>query len=213
MTGAAATVDRRNRKVATIAIAGALAMLGLGYASVPLYRMFCQATGFNGTTQRATAEQAQGVRATARPITIRFDANVAPGLPWRFKPEQVTQDGRIGERKMAFFTARNLSDKPIVGRAVFNVTPEQTGAYFHKIQCFCFNEQKLEPGQEVRMPVIYYVDPAMLQDANARDVPEITLSYTFLLAADQSLAKGAKVAAANSSPRGANPLDRTASAR
>ena len=169
----------RNRKVAIIAASGALAMLGMGYAAVPLYRMFCQATGFNGTTQRATSAQAAGVKATTRPITVRFDANVAPDLPWLFKPEQVTQDGRIGERKIAFFTAKNLSTKPIVGRAVFNVTPEQTGAYFHKIQCFCFNEQKLEPGQEVRMPVVYYVDPAMLEDANAADTPEITLSYTF----------------------------------
>ena len=184
MTPSAVHPDsRRNRKVAAYAAAGALAMLGLGYAAVPMYRLFCQATGFNGTTQRATAEQAATVKATARPITVRFDANVAPGLPWRFKPEQVTQDGKVGERKMAFFTAKNLSNRPIIGRAVFNVTPEQTGAYFHKIQCFCFNEQKLEPGQEVRMPVIYYVDPAMLNDPNARDVPEITLSYTFLEAA------------------------------
>jgi cytochrome c oxidase assembly protein subunit 11 len=169
----------------------ALAMLGLGYASVPLYRMFCQATGFNGTTQRATAAQAASIKATGRPITVRFDANIAPGLPWTFRPEQVTQDGRIGERKMAFFTARNNSDHAIIGRAVFNVTPEQTGAYFHKIQCFCFNEQKLQPGQEVRMPVIYYVDPAMLDDANARDVPEITLSYTFLEAAGTAVQKPA----------------------
>ena len=115
---------------------------------------------------------------------MRFDANVAPGLPWTFRPRQVTQDGRIGERKIAFFTARNNADRPITGRAVFNVTPEQTGAYFHKIQCFCFNEQKLEPGQEVRMPVIYYVDPAILDDPNARQTPEITLSYTFLEAAN-----------------------------
>lgn len=219
--GAAPRIDRRNRKVAIIAASGALAMLGLGYASVPLYRLFCQATGFNGTTQRATAQQAAGIKATTRPITIRFDANVAPGLPWIFKPEQVTQDGKVGERKIAFFIAKNLSDKPIVGRAVFNVTPEQTGAYFHKIQCFCFNEQRLEPGQEVRMPVIYYVDPAMLQDANARDVPEITLSYTFLLAADQSLvtgpgakpATGSGGAAPKSSSTLAKPLDHTASAR
>jgi len=183
----AAAIDRTaraNRKVAVIAGGIALAMLGLGYAAVPLYRMFCQATGFAGTTQRATAAQAATVKATLRPITIRFDANVAPSLPWTFKPEQVTQDGRIGERKMAFFTARNNSDVPIVGRAVFNVTPEQTGAYFHKIQCFCFNYQKLMPGQEVRMPVVYYVDPAMLDDPNTRNVPEITLSYTFNKAAN-----------------------------
>lgn len=209
MASVARADTARNRKVAIMAGAGALAMLGLGYASVPLYRMFCQATGFNGTTQRVTSEQAAGVKATARPITVRFDANIAPGLPWLFKPEQVTQDGKIGERKIAFFTAKNLSDKPIVGRAVFNVTPEQTGAYFHKIQCFCFNEQKLEPGEEVRMPVIYYVDPAMLEDANAKDTPEITLSYTFLVAADQSLAQGPAKSASGSG----KPLDRTVRAR
>jgi len=175
---------RRNRKVASIAAAAALAMLGLGFASVPLYRLFCQATGFGGTTMRATAAQAAAVKATGRPITIRFDGNVTKGMPWQFRPEQVTQDGHIGERKMAFFIAKNTSNRPIVGRAIFNVTPEQTGAYFHKIQCFCFNEQRLEPGEEVRMPVIYYVDPEMLNDPNARDVPEITLSYTFMEAAD-----------------------------
>jgi cytochrome c oxidase assembly protein subunit 11 len=175
---------RRNRKVAAYAAIGALSMLGLGYASVPLYRMFCQATGFNGTTQRATAAQAASVKSTARPITIRFDGNVTKGMPWQFRPEQVTQDGHIGERKMAFFIAKNTSNRPIVGRAIYNVTPEQTGAYFHKIQCFCFNEQRLEPGEEVRMPVIYYVDPDMLNDPNAKDVPEITLSYTFMEAAD-----------------------------
>lgn len=177
---------RRNRKVAAIAASGALAMLGLGYASVPLYRMFCQATGFNGTTQRATAAQAASVKSTARPITIRFDGNVTKGMPWEFRPEQVTQDGHIGERKMAFFIAKNTSNRPIVGRAIYNVTPEQTGAYFHKIQCFCFNEQRLEPGEQVRMPVIYYVDPDMLKDPNAKDVGEITLSYTFTEAADSN---------------------------
>ncbi|WP_353229773.1 cytochrome c oxidase assembly protein [Novosphingobium sp.] len=178
------SIVNANRRVGLMAGAVALAMLGLGYASVPLYRLFCQATGFNGTTQRSTAEQAAGVRATGRPITIRFDANVAPGMKWVFRPEAVTQDGHIGERKMAVFYAKNISDHAIVGHAVFNVTPEQTGAYFHKIQCFCFNNQRLEAGQEVRMPVIYYVDPDMLKDANARSVDEITLSYTFLPAAD-----------------------------
>jgi cytochrome c oxidase assembly protein subunit 11 len=175
---------RGNRKIGLIMGAVALGMLGLGYAAVPFYRMFCQATGFNGTTQRATSAQAAAVRATGAPITIRFDANVAPGLKWVFRPEQVTQDGRVGERKMAWFYAKNVSDHAIVGRAVFNVTPEQTGAYFHKIQCFCFSNQRLEAGQEVRMPVIYYVDPAMLKDVDARDVPEITLSYTFMTAAN-----------------------------
>jgi len=205
MATALTSEARRNRRTGLLVACVALAMLGLGYASVPLYRMFCQATGFNGTTQRATAAQAAGVKATARPITVRFDANVAPNLPWIFKPEQVTQDGRIGERKMAFFTAKNTSDHAIIGRAVFNVTPEQTGAYFHKIQCFCFNEQRLEAGQEVRMPVIYYVDPAMLNDANARDTPEITLSYTFLEAAGTA---GSAAAA-----KAVKPLDRAPSAR
>ncbi len=196
---------RRNRKVGTMAAVGALAMLGLGYASVPLYRMFCQATGFNGTTQRATAAQAAAVKATGRAITIRFDGNVVKGMPWLFRPEQVTQDGHIGERKMAFFYAKNTSNRPIIGRAIYNVTPEQTGAYFHKIQCFCFNEQRLEPGEEVRMPVIYYVDPDMLNDPNAKDVPEITLSYTFLEAADSAAAAPEK--------QGAKPLDRAARPR
>jgi cytochrome c oxidase assembly protein subunit 11 len=184
MAAALDLAARRNRKVASLATFGALAMLSLGFASVPLYRMFCQATGFGGTTMRASEAQAAAVKATARPITVRFDGNVTSGLPWQFRPEQVTQDGHIGERKMAFYTAKNTSNRPIVGRAIFNVTPEQTGAYFHKIQCFCFNEQRLEPGEEVRMPVIYYVDPEMLNDPNARDVPEITLSYTFMEAAD-----------------------------
>ena len=196
---------RQNRKVGLIAASAALSMLGLGYASVPLYRMFCQATGFNGTTQRATAAQAAGVQATVRPITIRFDANVAKGMPWQFRPEQVTQDGHVGERKMAFFITKNTANHAITGRAIFNVTPEQTGAYFHKIQCFCFNEQRLEPGEEVRMPVLYYVDPDMLNDPNARDVPEITLSYTFMEAADSADAPVTKALA--------KPLDRAVRAR
>ena len=175
---------RANRKVGVIMVGVALAMLGMGFAAVPFYRAFCQATGYAGTTQRATSEQAANVRATGQMITIRFDANVAPGMPWLFRPLQVTQDGHVGERKLAMFYAKNTSDHAVVGRAVFNVTPEQTGIYFHKIQCFCFNNQRLEPGQEVRMPVIYYVDPAILTDPNANRIPEITLSYTFLPAAN-----------------------------
>jgi cytochrome c oxidase assembly protein subunit 11 len=175
---------RSNRKVGAMMAGMALGMLGVGYAAVPFYRAFCQATGFNGTTQRATAAQAARIHASAQMITIRFDANVAPGMKWIFRPLQVTQDGHVGERKMALFYAKNISDHAIVGRAVFNVTPEQTGIYFHKIQCFCFNNQRLEAGQEVRMPVIYYVDPAMLKDPDANDIQEITLSYTFLPAAN-----------------------------
>ena len=204
-SAAPSTMADKNRKVARIAAGCALAMLGLGYASVPLYRMFCQATGLNGTTQRSSAEQASAVKVSGQPITVRFDSNLANGMPWVFRPEQVSQDGKIGERKMAFFIAKNLSDRPMTGRASFNVTPEQTGVYFHKIQCFCFNEQTLQPGQEVRMPVIYYVDPDMMKDPNARNVPEITLSYTFLEAADSISLRSRKT--------GAKPLDRVALAR
>ena len=185
---------RRNRKVAFIAAGVALAMLGLGYASVPLYRMFCQVTGWGGTTQRASEAQAASVKVSGKTIVVRFDANVERGFPWQFRPEQVTQTLPLGQRKMAMFDARNDSDRPIVGQAVFNVSPEQAGKYFNKIQCFCFNEQKLEPGQSVRMPVIYYVDPRIADDPDARDISEITLSYTFM-EIPASVAAAAKTAA------------------
>ena len=162
----------------------ALAMLGLGFASVPLYRIFCQVTGFGGTTMVATendallaAQMAQS--AGTRPISIRFDGSTARDMPWTFRPAQVTDTVQIGERDLAFYTARNNSDRPITGVASFNVSPAATGKYFHKVQCFCFTEQTLQPGQEVRMPVLFFVDPAILQDENAKDVEQITLSYTF----------------------------------
>lgn len=170
----------RNRRVALIALGFALSMLGLGYASAPLYRLFCQVTGFGGTTQRATVEQAAAVKAVAgKTIVVRFDGNVASGMPWKFGPDLVTQTIPFGERMMATYHARNTSARPITGTAVFNVTPAQAGKYFNKIECFCFTEQTLAPGEEVRMPVIYYVDPKILDDPAARDVEEITLSYTF----------------------------------
>lgn len=179
MASAVAPDARKNRNVGLMAAGAALAMLGLGYASVPLYRLFCQVTGYGGTTQRADADKLAGVKVAGKMIRVRFDANTAPGLPWMFKPQQVTQDLRIGERKIATFEAKNLSGRPITGTAIFNVSPEQAGKYFNKIQCFCFTEQKLVPGQDVRMPVIYYVDPAILDDPGANNIEEITLSYTF----------------------------------
>lgn len=182
--GALAPNMGRNRRVGLIALAGALVMLGLGYASVPLYRMFCQATGFGGTTQRASAAEASSVKVAAGTISVRFDANVDRGMPWRFAPAEVLQDMRIGTRKMAYFKAENLSDQPITGVASFNVAPEQAGKYFKKVQCFCFNRQTLQPHQSVDMPVIYYVDPAILDDPDTKDVQQITLSYTFHIAPD-----------------------------
>jgi cytochrome c oxidase assembly protein subunit 11 len=167
-----------------IALLCALGMLGLGYASVPLYRIFCQVTGFGGTTQRATLAEAltaeqMAKSAGARTFSIRFDANTAMDMPWTFRPRQVTDTVQIGERDMAIFEAKNESSVPITGTASFNVEPEQAGPYFNKIQCFCFTEQTLQPGQEVSMPVLFYVDPKALDDPNMDGVEQITLSYTF----------------------------------
>lgn len=168
----------RNARVGLIALAIAIGMLGVGYAAVPLYRMFCQVTGFGGTTMRSETGVAPGA-VVGKLINVRFDANVSPALPWRFGPEKRVERVAIGAREMAFFTATNLSDHPITGTATFNVTPELAGAYFTKIQCFCFTSQTLKPGETVRMPVIYYVDPAILKDKDAGKFNEITLSYTF----------------------------------
>jgi cytochrome c oxidase assembly protein subunit 11 len=169
-----------NRRVGLMTAGAAVAMLGMGYAAVPLYRLFCQVTGFAGTTQRADEAQAATVRALpGKTISIRFDANVARELPWRFRPTQVTDTVTIGGRDMTVYTAKNLSHRPITGTATFNVEPEAAGKHFTKIQCFCFTEQTLQPGQEVRMPVLYYVDPAILDDPDARGIEQITLSYTF----------------------------------
>lgn len=175
----APSVDNRNRRTGLIAAAGALAMLGMGYAAVPLYRLFCQVTGFGGTTQRVSEADAAKVQVGATQISVRFDSNTDPDLPWKFMPSQVTQEMAIGTRKMAFYTAENLSGKPITGVASFNVQPELAGKYFHKVHCFCFNQQTLKPGEEIRMPVVYYVDPAIKDDPDAKDIETITLSYTF----------------------------------
>ena len=180
----AALNDQKNTRVALLALMGAAAMLGLGYAAVPLYDLFCRVTGFGGTTQVASetdAQVAERIAASAGGETrsIRFDGSIAKDVPWTFKPQQNTDTVQIGIRDMAIYTARNNGDEAVTGTATFNVEPEQAGKYFHKIQCFCFTEQTLRPGQEVQMPVLYYVDPAILEDENARDIEQITLSYTF----------------------------------
>lgn len=165
----------RNLRVGLMGAVLVCSMTGLGFAAVPLYRMFCEATGLNGTTQRGL--RAPG--ATGQKITVAFDSNVSPKLPWKFVPERRADTIDIGGRDMAFFTATNTSSRPLTGTATFNVTPAQVGKYFTKIQCFCFTQQTLQPGETVRMPVIFFVDPKILNDPDARDVEEITLSYTF----------------------------------
>ena len=152
-------------------------MTGLAFAAVPLYRVFCAATGFAGTPQVDVGGQAPGD--TGHLISIRFDANTAPDLPWRFHPVDTHRTVAIGARNIALYEAQNLSSHPITGQARFNVSPSQAGRYFTKIQCFCFTEQRLSAGQDVQMPVVFYVDPAILNDPDTRDISEITLSYTF----------------------------------
>ena len=164
---------QRKTRTALLAVLAICFMSGLAWASVPLYRMFCQATGLNGTTGRA--KRAPG--AVDGKVTI--DTNVAKGLKWKFVPENEQETIDIGARDMAFFDATNTSNQTLTGTATFNVTPDQAGAYFKKIQCFCFTQQTLKPGETQRMPVIFFVDPAILKDPDARDIQTITLSYTF----------------------------------
>ncbi len=153
-----------------------VAMMALGFASVPLYRLFCAVTGYGGTTQRGGV----ATRAVAgKSVVVRFDANRAPSLPWDFRAERPQQTVDIGSRNIAFFMARNLTDRPVTGQALFNVTPISAGVYFHKIQCFCFNNQLLQPGEAIRMPVTFQVDPKIATDPDTKDIEEITLSYTF----------------------------------
>jgi cytochrome c oxidase assembly protein subunit 11 len=163
------------RRTAVAMVAMVAFMTGLAWASVPLYRLFCQATGLNGTTGRGLA--APG--AVGRQVTVAFDTNVSPNMPWRFRPEARSDTVAVGARDMAFFLATNTSNHPITGTATFNVQPAQAGKYFKKIQCFCFTQQTLKPGETARMPVIFYVDPGIVNDPDAADIQTITLSYTF----------------------------------
>lgn len=178
MSDSNAQTQKRDKKgLIAMALAGLVAvMVGLSFAAVPLYQMFCQVTGYGGTTQRADAAPKDILDRT---VIVRFDANVDPKLPWRFAPEQRTVEVRIGESALAFFKATNLSDKPVVGTAGFNVAPQAAGLYFSKIECFCFTEQKLAPGQSIEMPVTFFVDPKFAEDESTKNIPEITLSYTF----------------------------------
>ena len=165
-----------NSRTALIICGVVAGMVGLSFAAVPAYRAFCQVTGFDGTTQRAS----EGSRVVLeRQITVRFDGTTAPDLPWSFKPQQVEQTSKIGETNLAYYTATNNSDEPVIGTATFNVQPAKAGLYFRKIECFCFTEQVLQPGETIDMPVTYFVDPELDGARNLDDVHTITLSYTF----------------------------------
>ncbi len=168
---------RRNRRIAAALVTVPLAMGALAWASAPLYRLFCQVTGFGGTP--GTAAEAPQAAADAPSIEIRFNADIAPDLDWRFGPVERAVTVRLGEQALAFYRAENLGDEPVTGAAVFNVTPLKAGAYFSKIDCFCFTEQRLGPGESADMPVSFFVDPEIARDPNVRDVGTITLSYTF----------------------------------
>lgn len=188
-TAGPAPSRRRSRATATALVGVILAMLGLTAASVPLYALFCKVTGYGGTTQ--VADAAAGAAAGAALVTVSFNADTDPRLPWSFHPVQREVTTPLGEEHLAFYEAVNRSDRPIVGRAVYNVTPHKVGSYFAKLECFCFQEQVLEPGQRVQMPVSFFVDPALLDDPDAREVRQITLSYTFFVdeAATAALAR------------------------
>jgi len=169
---------QRKNTLRTLAIAfGVLAASGsLAVFAVPLYELFCQVTGYGGTTQKA----GEGAREVLeREVEVRFDGSVNTDLPWTFEPVQTTQTVKLGATALAFYRVTNISDRAVTGQATYNVTPHKAGAYFRKVECFCFTEQTLKPGESTRMPVTYFIDPEMAEDGNLDEVSEITLSYTF----------------------------------
>jgi cytochrome c oxidase assembly protein subunit 11 len=176
ITSSATEGAKSNRKVVLWCLAGLGAMGSLTAASPTLYSIFCQVTGYGGTTQRAIAPSPTVLDNI---VTVRFDANVSPSLQWKFEPVQSTMDVKLGETSLAFYRATNMSDKKLTGTAAFNVAPQTMGLYFSKIECFCFKEQTLEPGQSVEMPVTFFVDPKMVEDPDTKGLSNITLSYVF----------------------------------
>lgn len=176
----------KNTKTISLVFLGVACMVGLAFASVPLYRLFCQVTGFGGTTM--VAESAPDV-VLDRTVTVKFDSNTSRNINWAFKPEKREETVRLGQQGLIAYIAKNRADIPTAGTATYNVTPVKVGQYFHKIQCFCFGEQVLEPGQEMSMPVLYFVDPKMNEDPEMADVQTITLSYTFFPAGSEELDK------------------------
>jgi len=195
--------SRRNLLVVAPIVGMMCVMVGIVCYSPTLYRLFCAATGLGGTTQRVDSDSAT---VSNRTIKVRFDTTVAPGLSWKFEPVQREVTVHLGEQKLVYFTAENLSDETIVGHATFNVTPESTGRYFKKIQCFCFTEEKLEAHKKVDMPVVFFVDPALAQDIETRDDNTITLAYTFFRSVepDDSDVKSLSRFSASSAPDAAH---------
>ena len=192
----------KNRRVMLLLAACVVAMIGAAYASVPLYSLFCRATGFGGTTQRVTQAQAH-VATTDRYVTVSFDGNVDPALPWDFAPDVKSVRVKLGSVANISYHATNHGAKTIVGTATYNVQPDKSGAYFDKIQCFCFTKQALKPGETAELPVQFFVDPAMADDRENNDVQNITLSYTFFPAKDQNPTQTSQ--ANPPSPSAANP--------
>ncbi len=173
----------RNMRLTALIAAGAVAgMVGLSYAAVPLYDLFCKVTGYGGTTQAASQASA---RVLDRTIEVHFDTNVAQGLPVRFAAREQNQTLRIGETGLAFFEVENLSDHPVTAVATFNVAPHATGVYFQKLQCFCFQDRVLGPHEKASLPVLYFIDPAIVDDEDTSDISQITLSYTYFASPDQ----------------------------
>lgn len=166
----------RNLRTALLCVALVASMVGAAYAAVPLYRLFCEVTGYGGTTQRA---ESLPVNSLDRTMIVEFDANTGPGLPWTFLPSQRRLTVRIGEQAIAYYRAANNSGYPVTGSAVFNVTPNLAGRYFSKVECFCFIEQILQPGQSIDLPVVFFVDPKIAGDKDLAGLKTITLSYTF----------------------------------
>jgi len=169
--------DNPNNRILTICGLVAVSMVGAAYASVPLYNLFCRVTGYGGTTQIAQYNDEASI--LARTVEVRFDASREAGLPWTFEPVERSMTVRLGETALAFYRATNNSDRPITGTATYNVTPYKAAPYFSKLECFCFTEQTLQPGESIEMPVLFFVDSLMDEESRADDVATITLSYTF----------------------------------
>ncbi|WP_137178828.1 cytochrome c oxidase assembly protein [Roseomonas sp. AR75] len=183
-----AVIARRNRRVVGAAFGVVFGMVGVSFAAVPLYDLFCRVTGYNGTPMIG---QAAPGAAGERTVTIRFNANTQPDLPWRFEPVQQAVQLRLGEEGVGFYQASNLADRPSTGISTYNVTPEVVGKYFHKTACFCFEEQTLAAGQQADMPLAFWVDPRIADDPNTRGIRTITISYTFFRSLNDAERAGA----------------------